>query len=265
MKINWNLWLSENEDRRWAEKFYLIYSPVWILQMLIAMIGGFCVKFGDVGLMIVSLLVAMPIYVLPPILYPWKRMNRRFYETFWFKTNCFLTAATLFANYFGSEYFFDALGMVYNFPQLRLNWDSCLLGTGTQTTPVIMYLLTVAYFSTYYVTAGIVLRRVRNSKMRKLYPLAVVAVSFFWVFMETFVMATPIMEGIFWYHNKSAMLTVGTLFYGMEFLTSFPFYASADEGSNHWTVSHAVMYGAGSYMFTLLCYDILYGLIGRIY
>ena len=52
------------------------------------------------------------------------------------------------ANYFGSEYFFDVLGMVYDYPMIELTFDSALVGSGEQRVPLIMYLLTQAYFIT---------------------------------------------------------------------------------------------------------------------
>jgi cycloeucalenol cycloisomerase len=259
-----NKWLSNDPDKRWAEKFFLIYSPVWMLQIIIAMVCGFCTRLGDVGLLFISCCITLPLYIAPIFLYPWKKTGLKWHQTYWFKADVFLTAVSIVGNYFLGEYFFDTLGMVYNFPQLKLTWDSFLLGSGTQTIPVIMYILTVAYFSTYYVTASVVLRRVRNSKYKALYPLAVLLVSVFWAFMETFSMANPMMANIFWYRDRTAMLTVGSLLYACFFVPSFPLFCRIDEGTDKWSPARVVYSGLGSYMIAMFLLDTNSRFIGHI-
>jgi cycloeucalenol cycloisomerase len=95
-----------------------------------------------------------------------------------------------------------------------------------------MYLLTQAYFITYHTTAVVVLRRIRTSRLpigSMLWPVLVVAVAYFWAWMETRAMANPWIESQFYYTDMERMLAYGSLFYSLYFIASFPIFYQLDE------------------------------------
>jgi cycloeucalenol cycloisomerase len=63
-------WFSENPDKAWAEKFFLIYSPVWILEMVVLMALGLVKTLGDVATLSYACLMALPLIIVPLIIYP---------------------------------------------------------------------------------------------------------------------------------------------------------------------------------------------------
>jgi cycloeucalenol cycloisomerase len=177
----------------------------------------------------IGLAAALPLVLVPALIRDERPIGRRWYQTYWFKANLYIAIFNFAANYFGSEYFFDILGMVYDYPLLELNFDSTLVGSGEQRVPLIMYLLTQAYFVTYHTTAVIVLRRIRTSR--------ILIVAYFWAWMETKAMANPWIESQFYYKDMERMLTYGSLFYSLYFVASFPiFYRLDEERDANWSL-----------------------------
>jgi cycloeucalenol cycloisomerase len=225
-------WFSLNPSKAWGEKFFLAYSPVWMTFMGIVMASGTTTRIGELGFLAIGLAVALPLVAVPMLIRDERPIGRRWYETYWFKANLYIAIFNFAANYFGSEYFFDVLGMVYEYPMIELNFDSALLGSGEQRVPIIMYLLTQAYFLTYHTTAVIALRRIRTSGLpigRFLWPVLLVCVAYFWAWMETKAMANPWIEGQFYYEDVERMLRYGSLFYSLYFIASFPVFYQLDE------------------------------------
>jgi len=122
----------------------------------------------------------------------------------------------------GAQLFFHRLGMEYHFP-VRLQ----LLGT-----PVFLYFLTVAYFSTYYVVMLAVLGAAARrfpSAPPLLRRLGRAALCYAVAFGETWFMATPGMREWFRYRDVGFMLAVGSAAYGSLFLCTLPAYERLDD------------------------------------
>ncbi|HEY9034308.1 MAG TPA: hypothetical protein VIN71_10250 [Pseudomonadales bacterium] len=265
--MNTSLWFSANPDKAWVEKLFLVYSPVWMLIMLAAMVFGWDTSFSDAGLLILSLVVALPILLLPALLAkkysatPWR-------QSYWLKANIYLFVFSVFGNYFGSEYFFDVLGMVYNFPNATTNLDAALVGSGRQQVPLIMYFLTHAYFMTYHATANIVLRRLRNLKLPggiALFGLFVFVIGYVWAFLETKAMANPLMEGNFHYEKMEVMLAYGSAIYALYFIASFPIYYFIDEDKGRsWSLLQVTAGGLSASMLTFFLLDIAAHWVGSL-
>jgi len=225
-------WFSENPSKAWGEKFFLAYSPVWMALIGLVMGFGVTVRVGEWGFMAIGTAVALPLFLVPALIRDERALGRRWYQTYWFKANLYIAIFNFAANYFGSEYFFDILGMVYDFPMIELRLDSTLVGSGDQTVPVVMYLLTQAYFMTYHTTAVIVLRRIRTSRVpigAVLWPVLLLVVAYSWAWIETRAMANPWIETQFHYRDMQRMLTYGSLFYSLYFVSSFPIFYHLDE------------------------------------
>lgn len=225
-------WFSDNPDRAWGEKFFLAYSPIWMLSMAMMMFTGWQGTFSDSALLLHSLTIALPLLLVPLILYPVSRLGKHWYQSYWFKANLYIGIFSIFGNYFGSEYFFDVLGMVYHFPNATTTLDPALVGHNDKPVPLVMYLYTHAYFMTYHTTAIIVLRRMMSSalplKSLLFLPLTLI-VGYAWAWLETKAMANPLMASSFYYENMTAMLAYGSLIYATYFIASFPIFYFIDE------------------------------------
>lgn len=238
-------WFAENPSKAWGEKFFLVYSPIWMAIMGITMAAGWVKSWNDIGYMGQALVVFLPL-----VLYPFfcRDESTPFTQTYWFKANLYMFLFSFFGSYFGSEYFFDVLGMVYNYPTVHWNLDSALVGTGVQKVPFSMYLLAHAYFMTYHTSAVIVLRRFKTSSLPfklVLYPLVLFVVSYFWAWMETKAMANPMIADQFYYKDKVRMLAYGSIMYACYFIASFPIFYHLDEDKNNkwnlWIVTAAAL------------------------
>lgn len=261
-------WFSANPDRAWAEKFFLLYSPIWIFLMGIMMPTGWVQSFSDAALLIHGVLVAAPIFLVPLLLRRHVNPGRPWYDSYWFKANLYIGLFGFFGNYFGSEYFFDVLGMVYNMPNVTTVLDANRVGSGEQTVPVIMYLYTHAYFITYHTTAIIVLRRIMTAGIpasRLLFLPIVFAVGYCWAWLETKAMANPMMATSFYYTNMDAMLTYGSAIYALYFIASFPIYYYLDESATRrWDLWRVVAAGMSASMLTLYLLDAAAGWVGAL-
>ena len=263
-----SLWFSSNPDKAWVEKWFLIYSPVWMAAMGVMMLTGADKKMSDLPLLFTCTLIALPAVLVPALLNkkygsgPWQ-------QSYWLKANVYLFVFGFFGNYFGSEYFFDTLGMVYNYPNATTNLDSSLLGSGEQKVPLIMYMLTHVYFMTYHSTANIVLRRLRNLGLPAtqwlLFPLFVFGIGYFWAFMETTAMANPLMASSFYYKKLEVMQKFGSAIYGTYFIASFPIYYFIDETrEKRWTLLQVIAGGFSASMLTFYMLDAASHLIGSL-
>jgi cycloeucalenol cycloisomerase len=261
-------WFSENKSKAWGEKFFLIYSPIWIALTTLLVITGIGKNTGDIVNLIQAVIIMAPLFVVPLIIRKETDLGRKWYQTYWFKANLFISIFSLLGNYFGSEYFFDVLGMVYNYPNNMLNFDSVLVGSGQQKVPVMMYFLTCAYFMTYHTTAIVVIRRVKTMGIpggKILFTVLVVVIGYFWAWIETFAMANPLMRESFYYKNMDRMLVFGSLIYASFFIVSFPIFYFIDEKKNdNWGILKTVGAALSASMLTFFMLDLWTRFIGSI-
>lgn len=251
-------WFSANPDKAWVEKFFLLYSPVWMASMAMMMFTGWDKSWGDSALLWHGALTAAPV-LLGPALLSSRFGTTTWVNSYWLKANLYLFVFGFFGNYFGSEYFFDVLGMVYIYPHATTTLDAALVGKGGQTVPVIMYLYTHVYFMTYHATANIVLRRLRTSglpAMGVLFPVFVFVIGYAWAFMETKAMANPMMASSFYYEKLDIMLAYGSAIYATYFIASFPIYYFIDEDQGRrWSLTQVVAGGLSAAMLTFFMLD----------
>lgn len=240
-------WFSADPGKAWAEKFFLLYSPIWMALVGWALLSGAVRSWDDATYMGFGLVCG-----LPPVLVP-ALMHRRvpalaatpWYRSYWFKYNVWIFLFVFVGTYFLTHYFFDVLGMNYGFPT-RWNLGAALVGRSRQEIPAFMYPLTQAYFVTYHVAMLVVLRRLRNAlgvpppgargaasvtPLPARIALAVVtlALAYAVAFGETWFMAIDALRGYFSYTDKPRMLLYGSLFYSCYFLVSLPLLARLDE------------------------------------
>ncbi len=97
--------------------------------------------------------------------------------------------------------------------------------------PIPLYFATFFYFSTYHVLSNALLRRVvtgfRRDACRDLFLAALVlALSYFTAFMETLTISS---FPYYSFADRGMAYTVGSAFYGIYFLVSFPAFFRLDE------------------------------------
>jgi cycloeucalenol cycloisomerase len=251
-------WFSANPDKAWVEKFFLIYSPVWMASMAVMVLTGAAARLGDTGLLVHAFVTALPAVLVPAMLAR-RYTDRPWHDAYWFKANLYLFVFGFFGNYFGSEYFFDVLGMVYTYPKVTSTFDAALVGSGRQTVPVIMYPLTHVYFMTYHASATVVLRRLRSLRlpgMALLFPVFVFLIGYFWAWVETKAMANPMMADSFTYRDLPRMLAFGSAIYATYFIASFPIYYFIDEREDRrWSLLQVTAGSLSASMLTLYMLD----------
>ena len=253
-------WFSDNPDKAWVEKFFLAYSPVWMLSMAVMVLTGWDKSFGDVPLLLHGFGTALPLIVVPALV-AHRHTDKPWYDSYWLKANLYLAIFAFLGSYFGSEYFFDVLGMVYVYPNATTTLDSALVGTGAQTVPLVMYPYAYVYFSTYHCTANIALRRLQRLELpggALLFPIFVFVIAYFWSWLETKAMANPMMASSFYYTSLDRMLLYGSAIYGIYFVCSFPVYYHLDETRQRsWSVLQTCAAALSVSMLTLFGLDIV--------
>jgi cycloeucalenol cycloisomerase len=214
--------LSPNPSKRWTERFVLAYSPIWIAVVVVCEVTHIFARWGNVGHMALGVGLALPIWLVP-IGWPgaadralplWQRNITRF--------NFFIFVWTFLQVWFGSDLFFDFLGMEYHF---SVTWTA-------HRTPLFLYFLTIAYFSTYYVVLVIAWRAFRTrfpEAPRAVRLLVLAALGYTVAFCETAGMATPFMREYFLYRDKAFTLIYGSLCYGSIFVVTVPLVYRLDE------------------------------------
>mmetsp|Transcript_16299 Transcript_16299/g.32916 ORF Transcript_16299/g.32916 Transcript_16299/m.32916 type:complete len:321 (+) Transcript_16299:87-1049(+) len=127
-------------------------------------------------------------------------------------------------NYWYTHYFYSVLRARYTMPSWRLN-----------DVPIAMYFATHFYFASYHVFANLVLRKVRTRYAAGvardvLFVGLVLAMSYAVAFMETLTISHfPYYD----FEDRAMAYTVGSAFYGLYFVVSFPIYFAIDEAT--WT------------------------------
>src|SRR5436190_8330435 len=80
-------WFSPNPSKAWGEKFFLAYTPVWIVAMGVLMKTGAGKRWGDVGLNFAMLAMLAPLVVVPWLIRDETDLGRPWWRTYWCKLN----------------------------------------------------------------------------------------------------------------------------------------------------------------------------------
>lgn len=277
-------WFSADPGQAWAERFFLLYSPIWIALVAWALLSGAVLAWDDPTYLAFGLLCGAPPVLVPALLHrrvpalravPW-------HQSYWFKFNVWIFLFVFVGTYFLTHYFFDVLGMRYAFPT-GWNGGAALVGRARPEIPLFLYPLTQAYFVTYHVVMLVVLRRARgllglpqpgtqdmsrrSSRILHRLALAVltVAVAYGVAFAETFFMAIDAIAAYFSYADKSRMLMYGSLFYACYFLVSLPLLGRLDEPAGARTsLGQTILSSLAAGMLVFIILDVLTWIIGPI-
>jgi cycloeucalenol cycloisomerase len=224
--------LSENPDKAWAELFFLKYSLLWPALFGAWAASGWHLLVGDAGNLLVTCAIFAPAAVWPMLFCP---TPRPFYQCYWFKFLVWISIYAFVASYFWTEYFFDVLGMKYNFPHLHWNLDSVLLGQGKQVVPVMMYVHGTYFFVTYHTCSVIAMRVARTSPWASRLPfrlgdvISTLAAAWFFAVGEIYFTTLDAIKDQFAYADMQWALTWGAAVYACYFVASFPMVQWLDE------------------------------------
>ena len=214
--------LSANPSKRWTEQLVLAYSPIWIAAIGACQVTHIFARWGDLGHLAFGISLALPLWLTPIVWPPPADLKLPFADRHAVRFGVFIATWTALQVYFGSDLFFDVLGMQYHF---NVRW---LL----HRTPVFLYFVTIAYFSTYYVVMQIGWRafRTRWPNAPAIVRLLVLcAIGYAVAFAETAGMATEQMRDYFSYRDKRFTLLFGSLSYGSIFAVTLPLVYRLDE------------------------------------
>jgi len=160
--------------------------------------------------------LALPL-LLQPFIYPSferspdsKRIWRDRYCT---KANLWIAIYSFIGNYWYTHYFYSVLKAEYTMPATRFN-----------NVPIAMTFATHFYFSTYHTFSNSLLRKVETTyepglARTFLFITVILVLSYFTAFMETLTISS---FPYYRFENRDMAYTIGSAFYGIYFLVSFP-------------------------------------------
>ncbi len=162
--------------------------------------------------------VLQPVFV-PSAFFQSPDASRSLTERYATKANVWLAVYTFIGNYWYTHYFYSVLKASYSMPATRLN-----------NVPIAMFFATHFYFSSYHVFSNACLRKIKTSfqpgaKRRILYISTVFVLSYFTAFMETLTISS---FPYYSFEDRDMAYKVGSAFYGIYFLVSFPAFLEFD-------------------------------------
>eukprot|EP00043_Microstomoeca_roanoka_P004867 m.52363 g.52363 ORF g.52363 m.52363 type:complete len:269 (-) comp12694_c0_seq1:243-1049(-) len=215
-------WDASNPSKRYAERFFLSYSPVWMLAMAVVVYGKVYEMFTAESYLIFGICCAAPAVLWPLLFAPEEERALPLTQRYWFKANVWSAIFSFIGHHFLTHYFYNVLGAYYTVPQ----------GYWINGVPLVMFFLTHVYFLFYHTLSSMILRKLefwskRRSLLERL--LIVGTLAYITAVLEAWsISAFPHYK----YPNEAVMLSVGSLFYAMMFLVTFPAYSLLDEGVN---------------------------------
>ena len=219
------------------EIFVAMYTPVWIFLFGCIVVTQYYEQLTPMGYIIVCAALALPC-LLQPILIPGgvamyyrsgscsnnNNTNQKYpispdryrpiHERYAFKANVWIATYSFIGNYWYTHYFYSVLQASYTMPNaIRLN-----------NVPIQMYCATHFYFTTYHFFSNCLLRKICTTYQptwirHVLFVAVIVVFSYFTAFMETLTISS---YPYYTFNDRHMAYTIGSAFYGIYFLVSFP-------------------------------------------
>jgi cycloeucalenol cycloisomerase len=211
---------KSNPSKREFEQFALTYTAIWIGIFAIVVATGVYEQFTENSYMILCVGLALP-FLLQPIVYPLpSERHQPLFERYSFKANVWIAIFSFIGNYWYTHYFYSVLRARYTFPAHRLN-----------DVPIALYFATHFYFVTYHTFSNLILRKVETSFQPGfsrvfLFWSVIFAFSYFTAFMETLSISS---FPYYSFADRYMAYTLGSAFYGLYFIVSYPVFYRMDE------------------------------------
>jgi cycloeucalenol cycloisomerase len=218
-------WESANPTKKWAERVFILSSPLWVLLMAYIVATQWYETFKSFEYMMVGIALVLPGLVVPWLTQPKEELARPFWQRYWVKDHVWIWGVVFVGSYFWTHYFYTLLKATYTFEAWRLN-----------DVPFAMYLAAHGYFMLYHSMTNMALRRWYTSffkaNLRPFFAslgsfILILVMSWITAFMEAFTI-----QGFPYYHieDRAFMYTVGCIVYGLYFVISFPWHYEIDGG-----------------------------------
>jgi cycloeucalenol cycloisomerase len=213
--------LSSDPAKRSVERAWLWYTPLWGGVSGVVLASGLPERWGDVECMIYGLLLALGAVLGPIVLRPPEDRQGPVLRSTAFKMALSVVGLSFGLNYGQTPFFFDVLHMHYGF---HTRWN-------IQNNPFFLYLVSVAYYSTYSVLCMWSFRALRHALAfsRVLAASAYVVAPLAMAFLETVTNINPYTKSLYCYDDLPLMLSFGTVCYGAAFVFALPMWLAIDE------------------------------------
>ncbi|KAA8496932.1 Cycloeucalenol cycloisomerase [Porphyridium purpureum] len=214
-------WFARDPSKAQAEKYFLVSTFATLAMFLLGVISsGLYRHCGRNEFLVISFTMAAVPAGAGLLHEP--DASRAWTERFWVKAFAWNAVFGFIGNYMWTHYFYTLLGARYTFDSYWLNG-----------VPWPCYLATQAYFCFYHTVTSVALRRVRfwtrgfGAPARRMWmTLAVLALAYVTALGETLtISAFPFYD----FTDRSRMYSVGSVFYALYFVVSFPMYLRIDE------------------------------------
>lgn len=217
-------WLAcpkQNPAKRAWEVFNLQYAVVWVGCFVCIVAFGLYESWDELRYFAVLSGLCGPIIIFPL----WKvhpsEAKLPLGQRFAVRANVWIAVYSFIGNYWYTHYFYNVLGAQYTFPSWRLN-----------DVPIPLYFATFFYFCMYHALSNMAIRKVvttfEPSGLRAVTLIVLIgAMAYTTAFMETLTIS-----GFPYYTfvDRNMAYVVGSAFYGIYFIVSFPMFYAFDEG-----------------------------------
>ncbi|URE29971.1 hypothetical protein MUK42_06153 [Musa troglodytarum] len=231
-----SLWFASNPSKRWGEAFFLLYTPFW-LTLCLGIIVPYRLyeRFTELEYLIIGLVSSVPAFLIPLLIVGKADSCKCWRDRYWVKANLWIIIFSYVGNYFWTHYFF--------------------------TVPHTTFFLTHSCFLFYHMASNITLRRLRHviADLPQSIRLAseaawILALSYFIAYLETLAISNfPYYEFL----NRESMYKVGSLFYAIYFIVSFPMFLRVDEKDDEtWDLPRVAVDALGAAMLVTIILDL---------
>lgn len=245
------MWLAQNPSKRWGELFFLLYTPFWLTLCLgIVVPYKLYETFTEWEYLLIGLVSAVPAFVIPVLFVGKADRNVSWSNRYWVKANLWMMIFSYVGNYFWTHYFFKVLGASYTFPSWRMN-----------DVPHTTFLLAHVCFLFYHVASNITLRRLQHAiaELPETVQWAfkagwILALAYFIAYLETVAIAN---FPYYTFVDRASMYKVGSLFYAIYFIVSFPMFLRVDEKpGDPWDLPRVAVDALGAAMLVTILLDL---------
>jgi cycloeucalenol cycloisomerase len=232
------------------EVFALKYTAIWIGIFTIVIVFQMYTWFTELEYMVLCVGLDLP-FLLQPIFFPLPAEKALpLFLRYSFKANVWLAIFAFIGSYWYTQYFYSVLGAKYTMPSHRLN-----------DVPIALYFAAHFYFVTYHTLSNMILRKIESRyaagpARSMLFWTTVLGFSYFTAFMETLSISS---FPDYSFRDRDMAYTLGSAFYGIYFIVSFPVFYRIDENVSSrrplYTAYQTVMDACGSSMIVLCLLD----------
>lgn len=207
-------------SKRAGEIFSLAYSAIWIGAVVVVIYFQSYERWDAWGYMVFGGSVAAPFVLVPAGMPAMADKGTPWFNRYTTKANLWIAIFSFIGNYWYTHYFYRVLKADYTFDAHRLN-----------DVPICLYFMTHAYFMFYHVLSNMAVRFLRSGYVpgmaRTVYEVALIVVlSYSTAFMEAItICAFPYYR----FADVHMAYTIGSFYYGLYFLVSFPMFLRVDE------------------------------------